>query len=204
MIQSIQDGGTLEYLPNFLPELEADVLFESLVVDTPWENHGAPRLTAWVGDFDYSYSGVTHLAAAWPAALNSLRQRVEAHVAVSFRGVLLNLYRDGNDSVGMHADNEESILEDSPIASISLGAPREFVLAYKGAARPRPKRIKMNLEHGSLLVMGGTIQKHWLHGIPKTSVPTNSRINLTFRQYKIGADLLQKIQTNEPRNDYSK
>ncbi len=185
---TLEDGGHLVYLPDFYTREQADGLFTTLQVETPWENHGNPRLVNWVGEFAYAYANIRHPAAPWTDCLAVVREEVERLVfgqsARQYQGVLLNLYRDGQDGVGFHADNEASILVDSPIASISLGAEREFVLNYRGKTQPKPRQVRLTLKHGSCVIMGGTIQRHWLHSIPKTVQPIGPRVNLTFRQYQ--------------------
>lgn len=177
------------YLPEFYTREQADALLAELQEETRWEDHGNPRLVSWVGDFAYAYANIRHPVAAWSERLATMREEVEQLVfgrsAHQYQGVLLNLYRNGEDSVGFHADNEDTILADSPIASISLGAEREFVLNYRGTARPKPRQVRLTLGHGSCVIMGGTMQRHWLHSIPKTKQPVGPRVNLTFRQYQV-------------------
>lgn len=180
----LRDGGTLEYHEAFFGKDEADALFESLKTETPWKQERSrmgpfPRLTAWYADagLKYSYSGVTHEAISWTPTLLEVRKRVEKGSGVPFNSVLLNFYRDGQDSIGYHSDAETELGVNPVIASISLGAVRQFVLKH---VKKREKR-KIDLAHGSLLVMGGTCQQHWVHGVPKTKTAVGQRINLTFR-----------------------
>jgi alkylated DNA repair dioxygenase AlkB len=153
-------------------------------------------LTAWYADtgLTYSYSGVTHQALAWTDTLASVRKDVEEAAGqflpspcgrgvggeggVSFNSVLLNFYRDGNDSIGYHTDAEPELGVNPVIASVSLGAVRQFVMKHIKTG----EKLKLDLAHGSLLVMGGTCQHHWVHGVPKTKAAVGPRINLTFRQ----------------------
>jgi alkylated DNA repair dioxygenase AlkB len=184
----LENGGHYFYEPHFYSYAEAEALGD-ISLEVNWGHHkNWPRYVAWVGDFDYSYSGITHKATPWTPRLQAMREKVEKFVFGTsegqYNGVLLNLYRDEKDSVALHCDDEETILKDSPIASVSLGAPREFVLSYDGPNRPKPKNIKMILGSGSLLIMGGSIQRFWKHGIPKEKNPVGPRINLTFRQYQ--------------------
>jgi alkylated DNA repair dioxygenase AlkB len=180
----IRDGGTLDYLDAFYGQAEADALFEKICVETPWQQERSrmgpfPRLTAWYADagLTYSYSGVTHVALPWTAALAEVRRRVEAAAATPFNSVLLNFYRDGQDSIGYHTDAEPELGVNPPIASLSLGSVRQFVLKHINSG----EKPKYDLAHGSLLLMGGTCQHHWVHGVPKTKVAVGPRINLTFR-----------------------
>ena len=141
-------------------------------------------MTAWYADagLTYSYSGVTHHAVAWTATLADIRRRVEQAAQTPFNSLLLNYYRDGNDSIGYHTDAEPELGVNPAIASISLGAVRQFVLKH---IKTRDK-LSLDLAHGSLLVMGGTCQHHWVHGVPKTKPAVGPRINLTFRNIVSG------------------
>ncbi len=181
----LRDGGTLYYDETFFPRAEADALFERLRRDVPWRQEAGrgrpfPRLTAWFADpgLSYSYSGVTHHAQPWTPDLADVRRRVEAASGAAFNSLLLNLYRGGRDSIGFHADDEPELGPNPVVASVSLGAVRRFVLKHR---RTR-ETIELPLAPGSLLVMGGTCQHHWLHGVPKTAAPVGERINLTFRK----------------------
>jgi alkylated DNA repair dioxygenase AlkB len=187
----LSEGASCLYVADFLAPVTADVVHRELANETPWDTNvtgafGRPRRTFWVGDFAYAYSGVLHHPAPWTPTLERIRHDVEALVfgesAGQFRGVLMNLYRDGNDSIGFHADDEPEIEPESPIASISLGAARTFVL------KPKKKRIakadvRLVLAHGSCLVMRGRTQLDWRHGIPAEPDVTGTRVNLTFRKY---------------------
>jgi alkylated DNA repair dioxygenase AlkB len=183
--RDIADGGVLLYHPHFLSPLEADRLFAQLEVLTAWKQETAsfgrpfPRLTAYYADpgVAYTYSGVTHPASDWPDHLIDLRQRIQEAALAPFNSLLLNYYRDGNDSIGYHTDAEPELGRDPIVPSLSLGGVRQFVLQHM---RTR-ERITYDLTHGSLLVMAGTTQHHWRHAVPKTKKPVNKRINLTFR-----------------------
>jgi alkylated DNA repair dioxygenase AlkB len=180
---AIRDG-TLAYDPAFYTKEEADNLFERLRADTPWQQEKGrfgpfPRLTAWYADagLTYSYSGVTHHATAWTPALAEVRRRVEEAAQTPFNSLLLNYYRDAHDSMGFHTDAEPELGVNPAIASISLGAVRQFVLRHPKSG----EKLKFDLAHGSLLLMGGTSQHHWVHGLPKVKSAVGPRINLTFR-----------------------
>ena len=180
----ILDGGTLNYDEAFYSREVADALFDRICAETPWQQEQSrfgpfPRLTAWYADIGltYSYSGVTHQALAWTDALAQIRRDVEEFANTPFNSVLLNFYRDGQDSIGYHADDETELGENPVIASVSFGAVRQFVLKHKKTG----EKLKYDLAHGSLLVMGGTCQHHWMHMLPKTKVAVGERINLTFR-----------------------
>jgi alkylated DNA repair dioxygenase AlkB len=187
-------GGRLLYTPGFLSRPEADATFTEIQDTLAWEQRDVvvfgrrvaqPRLTCWIADFEYTYSGLTLPPARWPPPVQRLRRRVEEAVfgesRGQFGGVLANLYRDGQDAMGLHADDEPELLPDAEIASVSLGAERRFVLKPRDASAA-PHEIRP--AHGSLLVMAGTLQRHWRHGVPREARVTRPRINLTFRQYR--------------------
>jgi alkylated DNA repair dioxygenase AlkB len=182
----VADGGTLYYDRDFLTPPEADRLFEELRTAVPWHQERTswgsafPRLTAWYADpgLTYHYSGVTHAGLAWTETLQDVRRRVEAAAGAPFNSLLLNFYRDGSDSVGWHADDEPELGPNPVVPSVSLGAVRRFVLRHNGTG----ERRTFELTHGSLLVMGGTLQHHWKHAVPKQAAGVGPRINLTFRR----------------------
>ncbi len=180
----ILDGGTLRYDDAFYAKEDADALFATIQSETPWRQERSrfgpfPRLTAWYADagLTYTYSGVTHEAIAWTRTLAQIRRDVEEAAKAPFNSLLLNYYRDGQDSIGYHADDEPKLGINPIIASISLGAVRQFVLKHKKSGEKR----KFDLANGSLLIMGGTCQHHWIHCVPKTKETVGERINLTFR-----------------------
>jgi alkylated DNA repair dioxygenase AlkB len=165
---------------------EADRLLGDLLRITPWRREVAtvmgrrvpiPRLTAWHGEAGYVYSGIRMEPAPWSEPLLELKAVAERLAGRPFNSVLLNLYRDGRDSVSWHADNERGLGCEPVIASISLGAARRFHLRH----RCRNERLGIDLPHGSCLLMAGATQHHWLHQLPKTARPVGPRINLTFR-----------------------
>lgn len=165
---------------------DADRLFAHLMKDTAWREGTfkmfdrtipIPRLTAWYGDFTYRYSGTISAPKPWPAALLHLKDRVERLARRRFRGVLLNLYRDGRDSVAWHSDDERGLGAQPLIASVSLGATRRFQFRQKQGGR----RLSLDLHHGDVLIMGGATQRRWQHQVPKAKARVGPRINLTFR-----------------------
>ena len=177
------------YYPNFFDTEESDLLFQELLLTIPWQQddikvfgkvHAQPRLTALFGNEgkSYSYSNIKMQPHSWNPILQNLKLKVEAVSATEFTTVLLNLYRDGKDSNGWHADNEKELGTNPIIASMSFGAERYFHLQHNN---DKNLKLKILLEHGSLLVMKGTTQHFWKHQIPKTAKPIGSRINLTFR-----------------------
>ncbi|WP_373480475.1 alpha-ketoglutarate-dependent dioxygenase AlkB [Geminocystis sp.] len=178
------------YYPNFWSLNEANFLFKDLENNIQWQQyyitlfgktHLQPRLSAWYGDQDkiYTYSGITMYPHDWIKPLLTIKQKIEPTAQIKFNSVLLNLYRDGKDTMGWHSDNEKELGKQPIIASVSFGGERRFLL------KPRDKenniREEITLTHGSLLIMAGKTQEYWLHQIPKTSKPVSSRINLTFR-----------------------
>jgi alkylated DNA repair dioxygenase AlkB len=182
---ALRDGGTLLYIQNFFDLAEADALFATSCGETAWKQEIGrgrpfPRLTAWYADdgLIYRYSGVTHVGGGWTPTLSEIKRRIEQASAAEFNSVLLNRYRSGQDSIGMHADDEPELGVNPVVASVSLGSVRTFVLKHRASGEKR----SMALAHGSLLVMAGTCQHHWMHGIPKTMQAVGERINLTFRR----------------------
>ena len=180
-------GAAISYDPDWLGSEAASALFEALRAALPWERHRitvygrsleASRLSCWIGDAAYTYSGTRFEPHPWPAALAPVRERLEAEFDAGFNSVLANLYRDGNDRLGFHRDSEPELGPEPLIASISLGATRRFRL------REREGRgsFGIDLEHGSLLVMAGATQRNWLHAVPPTARVVGPRINLTFRR----------------------
>jgi alkylated DNA repair dioxygenase AlkB len=181
----LRDAGTLDYDLTFYAQDDADMLLITLRDETPWKQEQSrfgpfPRLTAWYADrgLTYTYSGVTHQALEWTPTLAEVRRRVIESAQTPFNSLLLNLYRDGQDSIGFHADNEPELGVNPSIASISFGGVRQFVLKHTATK----EKVTFDLAHGSLLVMGGACQHHWLHGVPKAKAKVEPRINLTFRK----------------------
>jgi alkylated DNA repair dioxygenase AlkB len=168
----------------------ATALFETLLEAVPWEVHrirmfgremASPRLSCWMGDADatYRYSGSLFQPRPWTPALAALRERLQRELARPFNSVLANRYRTGADAMGWHSDDEPELGAQPLIASISLGARRRFLLKHRHDTAPR---LALELEPGSLLLMGGDMQRHWKHALPRTARPVGERINLTFRQ----------------------
>lgn len=165
-----------------------DQLFQSLLHDIAWQQHRitvygrslpAPRLSAWYGDpgASYRYSGLRLQPLPWMHTLLKVKATVQALAGIGFNSVLLNLYRDGRDSVGWHSDAEPELGRNPVIASVSLGAERRFLLQHK----KRGDCIALTLEPASVLLMRGATQHFWRHQLPKTKHPVGPRINLTFR-----------------------
>jgi alkylated DNA repair dioxygenase AlkB len=185
----LQDADLI-YYPNFYDFAEANAIFDHLLSDIPWQQddirvygkiYAQPRLTALFGNDGkpYSYSNITMQPHEWNLSLKKMKLLIESVADESFTTVLLNLYRDGKDSNGWHADNEKELGRNPVIASLSFGAERYFHLQHN---TDKNLKLKILLEHGSLLLMKGTTQHFWKHQIPKTAKPIGNRINLTFRK----------------------
>ena len=173
----------------FGPE-DSAIYFERLIQDIPWQQDEVvmfgkktplPRLTAWFGDqgASYTYSGITMQPHEWSEDLLAIRAVVEQHAKVRFNSLLLNQYRNGQDGVAWHADDEPELGAQPIIGSLSFGAVRKFQLRLKND--PSEKR-EIEIGSGDLVVMSGRTQASWLHQVPKTSRVIGPRINLTFRQ----------------------
>jgi alkylated DNA repair dioxygenase AlkB len=185
--QAIQlAGASVTFDPAWLGENEAWALFEALYAALPWERHrikvygrtiDAPRLSCWIGDAAYKYSGTVFEPHPWPAVLAPVRERLERELQGDFNSVLANLYRNGADRLGFHRDSEPELGPEPLIASVSLGATRRF----RFRARQGAGTLGLELSHGSLLVMTGATQRNWLHAVPPTARAVGPRINLTFR-----------------------
>jgi alkylated DNA repair dioxygenase AlkB len=184
------DGEAINHGPVF-SQTESDKLFTSLLSDIPWESDvikmfgktiTTSRKVAWVGDsgLSYTYSGATKQPIPWTPLLSKLKNRTEELLDAPFNSCLFNLYHDGTEGMSWHRDNESSIIPNSTIACLSFGAERRFHFKHTVTK----ERITTELEHGSLLVMAGEIQTHWLHALPKSTRITTPRISLTFRQMK--------------------
>ena len=186
-IPDLEDA-QIEYIPEFIADEPAWDLFERLRADTDWrqetirlydKTHLVPRLSCWMGDagLDYAYSNMTMHPVPWSNTVQALLRKIETASKHKFNSVLLNYYRDGRDSVAWHSDDEPELGTNPVIASLSLGANRDFHLKHK--SKPT-QRHSLTLEHGSLLLMQGATQHNWLHQVPKRA-QAQSRINLTFR-----------------------
>lgn len=179
----------IEYREQFFTQ--ADALYQQLWHEIEWRQdtismYGKPvlipRLNAWYGDADahYSYSGLQLTPLPWTPALLTVKKQVERYIGESFNSVLANCYRDGNDSVAWHSDDEFELGKQPLIASVSFGATRRFVLKHRKDKKLSP--VNLELSSGSLLIMQGSTQQYWHHCVPKQKGVTESRINLTFRQ----------------------
>ncbi len=162
---------------NYFNWLRNEIQWQQEHITIYGKVHKLPRLTAWYGENSYVYSGIKHIALSWIPILNEIRSELSL-LGYSFNSLLLNLYRDGKDSVSWHSDDEPNM--DSTIASVSFGAMRKFQMKHKQTG----ERFDLDLADGDLLIMQGDTQKEWVHSIPKTSKKVGERINLTFRNIK--------------------
>lgn len=185
-----QDGEAYYHGSIFQPS-EANALLSDLLESIPWQHDEltimgrrivTQRETAWYGDvpFSYTYSHATKVALPWTESLRRIRDRVQDVSGHPYNACLLNLYHDGSEGMGWHSDDEPEIVRDSAIASVSLGAERAFDLKHKQSG----EKVRVMLSHGSLLVMAGECQRHWVHALPKALRVKGARVNLTFRQMK--------------------
>jgi alkylated DNA repair dioxygenase AlkB len=186
----LQAGAWLQLWHQWLSDDAASELGAALVRDVAWEQRHIvlfgkrilqPRLIGWAGELPYRYSGQTLEPRPWPEVARPVLASVEQAAGAAFNHVLINRYRDGNDSMGYHADAEPELGPDPAVATLSLGGRRRFLLRRHGKHAGAP--LALWLEPGSLLVMGGTCQRHYRHAIPRDAAPeVRERISLTFRQ----------------------
>jgi alkylated DNA repair dioxygenase AlkB len=182
----------LEYRPGLFAEQQSREILAELIAGTPWKQKTVimydkevltPRLSAWYGDPEaYNYTTLKRSAPLpWTKLLQMIRDKVERVAGVTFNSVLLNYYRDGNDSVAWHSDNETALGTHPVIGSVSFGQVRSFDIRNKGDHR---LKYSIRLESGSLMIMKGDLQVNWDHRIAKSGRPMRERINLTFRTVK--------------------
>lgn len=169
---------------------EADGWLERLQQEVPWKqehitvygrHHAMPRLTCWMADpgCDYRYSGLANAIEPWTPLADAIRRRIGEAAGRDFNSLLLNLYRDGRDAMGWHADDEPELDPGAPIASLSLGATRS--LRFRPRQRDAAPTVALELGHGDLLLMDPPTQRHWQHGLPRRLKVVSPRLNLTFR-----------------------
>jgi alkylated DNA repair dioxygenase AlkB len=189
MKKQIVENGWYIWEPNFFSSSQAQELFHTLYADLPWEGgviklfgktHEIPRKQVLFADkgFHYGYSGKVLSVSNWNERVVQIKERMESSYNLDFNACLANLYRDGKDSNGWHADNEKELGRNPIIGSISLGGTRIFKLKHLESNA----RIDFEMTSGSLLIMGGEMQHYWKHQIPKTKKIVEPRINLTFRK----------------------
>jgi alkylated DNA repair dioxygenase AlkB len=182
----------LDYRPGIFTAEESEVLMRKFISEMPWQQRIVkmydkhlltPRLTVWVGDPGtiYSFSAEIYDPLPWTEELQMIRERVEALSGIKFNSVLLNYYRDGNDSVAWHSDNENELGKNPVVASVTFGQVRSFDIRNK---TDHTQKYSVRLENGSYLLMQGDLQENWEHRIAKSTKPMKERINLTFRVIK--------------------
>ncbi len=188
--QLIREDGDVRLYRHWWSDEVAAELFARLKEELAWQQshirmHGkvvaVPRLNIWYGDPGrrYRYSGVQFDPEPWTPTLKAINSELKAREGLTFNSVLANLYRDGQDSVAWHSDDEPELGRNPVIASLSLGAERRFSLRHKTRRDLSP--VRLDLPAGSLLIMAGTTQHHWQHQLGKTARAVGPRINLTFR-----------------------
>ena len=166
-----------------LTKLRADLNWQQPVVKVYGKRHAVPRLTMFLADrgVQYRYSSTLHSGEGWPEWFEPLLHQVNKASGTRFNGCLLNLYRDGDDRMGWHADDEREIDQEQPISSLSLGATRDFCLRHRV---DREQRQTIPLTDGDLLIMHPGCQQGWMHGVPTRRRISTPRINLTFRCFR--------------------
>ncbi|MDB4431546.1 alpha-ketoglutarate-dependent dioxygenase AlkB [Pseudomonadales bacterium] len=186
---AVLPDANVDFFEQFYSSARAQDLFDLLLKELQWQQeslqiygkrHRVPRLSALYGasNVQYTYSGIVHTALPWTSALLEIKNDLEQATQAKFNSVLANLYRNGRDSNGWHADDEPELGSQPIIASVSLGATRDFQFKHRQLAQ---HSYTQELSSGSLLVMGGAMQAHWLHQLPKRLRVQDPRINLTFR-----------------------
>ena len=191
-LEYLQKNDTYDKKLSNWRELSADEFTKIKFLNINWKQDSInlygkvsplPRITSWHGDSgrSYSYSGIKSQANPWNDGLLYMKSEIERVAGVCFNSVLLNWYRDGNDHLGWHADNEKELGGNPTIGSLNLGETRDFILRRNDDVS---KKITIPLEHGSLLVMSGSMQHFWQHSVPKRRRATQSRVNLTFRKIR--------------------
>lgn len=184
----LPEDGVVIYYGVSMSQSEANQYYQVLLDDIDWKNDEAnifgrhivtKRKVAWYGDkpFEYSYSNITRRALPWTHTLVELKDFAEKHTQESYNSCLLNLYHSGEEGVAWHSDDERDLKTNGAICSLSFGAQRKFAFKH----RRSKKMVSLDLQHGSVLVMKGNTQSHWLHRLPPTKKVTRARVNLTFR-----------------------
>jgi len=184
----LPQDGIVNYYGRIMSDSDADYYYNRLAETIKWERDvvvifgkriRTKREVAWYGEsgIEYTYSGTTKRAILWTEELLGLKRLVEAKTGEKFNSCLLNLYHSGHEGMGWHNDAEKALKKNGAISSLSFGAERKFVFKHKTSK----ETVSIVLEHGSLLVMKGYTQTHWLHRLPPAKLITRPRINLTFR-----------------------
>lgn len=187
-INLLPKDGIVNYYGKIMPTANALGYLDYLLNEIQWENDVAiifgkrietKRKVAWYAEsaFQYTYSNNTKTALLWTEELLALKELIEIKSGETFNSCLLNLYHNGSEGMGWHSDGEKDLKKDGAIASVSFGAERKFAFKHKASK----ETVSQFLENGSLLVMKGTTQTHWLHRLPPTKLVSSPRVNLTFR-----------------------
>ena len=187
-VNILSKDGVANYYGKIFTTIEVNRFTQNLLTDIDWKNDQSfiygklittKRKVGWYGDeaFDYTYSKTTKKALPWTVELQEIKNITELKTGEQYNSCLLNLYHNGNEGMGWHSDAEKELKKDGAIASLSFGAERKFIFRHK----KDKETISVFLENGSLLLMHGTTQTHWLHRMPPTKKVTTPRINLTFR-----------------------
>ena len=187
-INIITEDGDVKYYAIIIEQADADAFFQQLLTKVAWQNDVATimgktittkRKVAWYGDepYKYTYSNNTKQALVWTPELLKLKAIAEKHSGETFNSCLLNLYHDGSEGMAWHSDGEKDLKTNGAIGSLSFGAERKFAFKHKKSKH----KVDLKLQHGSLLVMKGSTQSHWMHRLPPTKTVSEARINLTFR-----------------------
>lgn len=187
-VNLLPQDGTVHYYGCIMSQAQADDFYQQLWAKIQWQHDQAKiygktittkRKVAWYADkpFSYTYSKVTKTALPWIPVLEELKALAEQYSGEVYNSCLLNLYHDGSEGMAWHSDGEKELKKDGAIGSLSFGATRKFAFKHKQSK----ELVSVVLEPGSLLVMKGTTQTHWLHRLPPTKTVHTPRINLTFR-----------------------
>lgn len=184
----LSKDGIVNYYGYVFPKQKADDYYNYLLNCIEWKNDEAimfgkkivtKRKVAWYGEkpFEYRYSNTTKIALPFTQELLNIKSAIEHITQETYNSCLLNLYHDGSEGMAWHSDGEKDLKKDGTIASVTFGAERKFAFKHKDTK----ETVSVILQHGSLLVMKGKTQTHWLHRLPPTKKVLTSRINLTFR-----------------------
>lgn len=186
--KDLGQGAWIDLDRTWMPGPEADAIKAALLAELEWETRPVrgpdgqettqPRLVGWAGALPYAYSGQTLPPRAPTTTLAALWSRIESAAGARFNHAVVNRYRDGRDHMGLHTDREPQLGTEPLIAALSLGVTRAFRLEWK---YKRKRKRTLKLQHGSLLLMGGTMQRHWRHAVPRAPGQAGERINVTFR-----------------------
>ena len=189
-VEYFQENDKFEVIGTKWEELNADELEKIHFTNLKWKQDyinlygkkiALPRLTSWYGDSGsaYTYSGITSTPNEWNKGLLYIKNKIEEFSGATFNSVLLNWYRNGEDYLNWHADNEKELGKNPTIASANFGETRDFLLRRNN---DKSQKLTIPLKHGTLLIMKGEIQQYWQHSVPKRKRVKNSRFNLTFRE----------------------